>query len=175
MPLALILPSGDLILCYCMQPTWGLLIVKIFLARNALALNYDSSPRYDRSGPEPHSLDINYNNALPKEKYGDENAGNGGQACPFPTHGSGEKSSGRWQLLTLLGPSQNKYGGWPDGHCTSCALLKAQTYTLCASDQLRKARSSMFSNPKTFYSTNSQACFFFIYQNQILHRERYIE
>ena len=25
-------------------------------------------------------------NALPKEKYGDENAGNGGQTSPLPTH-----------------------------------------------------------------------------------------
>ena len=58
----------------------------MFLARNARAHSYDSSPRYDRSWPEPHSLDINYI-ALPKEKYGDEDAGNGGQACPLPTHG----------------------------------------------------------------------------------------
>ena len=66
---------------------WGLLIANIFLARNARAHSYASSPRYNgRSRPEPHSLDINYN-ALPKEKYGDENAGNGRRACPLPTHG----------------------------------------------------------------------------------------
>ena len=45
-----------------------------------------SSPHYHGSWPESHFRDINYN-ALPGEKYGDKNAGNGGQACPPPLHG----------------------------------------------------------------------------------------
>ena len=36
----------------------GLLIVSIFLARNARAHSYNSSPRYDGSRPEPHSRTI---------------------------------------------------------------------------------------------------------------------
>ena len=57
-----------------MQPTWGLLIVNILLATNARASSHNSSPHYDGSWPESHSLDINYN-ALPGEKYGDKSAG----------------------------------------------------------------------------------------------------
>ena len=62
--------------------------MNMFLARNARASSHNSSPYYDSSQREPHSLDINYN-ALPGEKNRDENAGNGGQACPppnTPTH-----------------------------------------------------------------------------------------
>ena len=55
----------------------SILIVNIFLARNKRANSYNSSPHYNGSRPEPHSLDINYN-ALPGKKYGDENAQNGG-------------------------------------------------------------------------------------------------
>ena len=68
------------------NPPGGVLFVYIFLARNARASSHNSYLHYDGSRPELQSLDINYN-ALPGEKYGDENAGNGGQACPPPTHG----------------------------------------------------------------------------------------
>ena len=53
-----------------------------------MPMHPDTTPlltHYDGSCPERDSFDINYN-ALPGEKYGDENAGNGGQACPPPTH-----------------------------------------------------------------------------------------
>ena len=53
----------------------------IFLTENAPAYSHHSSSHYDGSRPEPHSLDIKYN-PLPGDKYGDEDAGNGGQACP---------------------------------------------------------------------------------------------
>ena len=53
------------------NPPRGLLFMSIFLARNARASSHNSSPHYDGSRPEPHSLDINYN-ALPGEKMGTE-------------------------------------------------------------------------------------------------------
>ena len=59
--------------------------MKIFLAGNARASSHKSSSYYHGSRPERRSLDINYN-TLPEDKYGGENAGNSGQACPPPTH-----------------------------------------------------------------------------------------
>ena len=38
-------------------PLGGLLFVDIFLARNVRASSHNSSPHYDGSWPEPHSLD----------------------------------------------------------------------------------------------------------------------
>ena len=57
-----------------------------WLEMRVCTYSYNSSPHYDGSRPEPNSLDINYN-ALRGDKYGDENAGNGGQACRPPTNG----------------------------------------------------------------------------------------
>ena len=63
----------------------ALLLVNIFLARNARASRHSFSPHYDDSRPELHFFDVNHN-ALPGEKYGGTNAENGEQACPPPTH-----------------------------------------------------------------------------------------
>ena len=58
--------------------------VNIFLVGNARASSHNSSPPYHDSRLEHHSLDINYN-ALSGETCGNENARNGGHACPPPT------------------------------------------------------------------------------------------
>ena len=71
------------------NPPGGYLIVNIFLARNARAHSYDSSPCYDRSWPEPHSLDINYVSTLcPKKNMGTKTREMVDRFVPFYiTHG----------------------------------------------------------------------------------------